>query len=451
MINTHTQPANSSIDNHVISSRASKRTGSPCSPESITRILQEWHKENSKLSGQESAAKLLAQGCTQADIEAYNTTKNAAHPQPVQQYQLATFQPDLLKVDRKVCHDRTSPFSYLVLPAKDGQEGLFPMGELSMFAGASGTWKTSVELFIRQWEKGERWFRRPTCPNNGKYLIVSFDRSKDGFVRTAVRMSYDPNDFKLIDLGQDEYSDRDPGEIIHDILSQAEFRDIQFLLIEGIDLKVGDVDEPITVKGKNVGTTKVKGGISDTHVVARLVRSLRKSANEQRFALVVSVGSPKQKAGSKYISERDQVIGSATWGRMVETLIFLEQEDECASARRTMSILPRNGKDEALTIMLDRENRPIEAPPEPPKDARDAWTQIIEGLETDKLGIKPGDTFTPKQVQDALPHLSYDNVAKTLQRMAKNKNIEKADHGAYRRSPQYVDGYEGQIDARTCV
>jgi hypothetical protein len=178
--------------------------------------------------------------------------------------------------------------------------------------------------------------------------------------------------------------------------------------------------------------------------VARLVRSLRERANKQRFALIVSVGSPKQKAGNKYVSKRDQVIGSATWGRMVETLIFLEQEDEGDASRRTMSILPRNGKDEVLQITLDHENRPIEAPPEPPKHQRPPWQQINEWLQSDISGIKPGDTFTPKQVSDALRHLSA-NLSRTLNGMVEHKNIEKLDHGKYRRKLAHTHPYEGQI------
>ena len=113
----------------------------------------------------------------------------SVQPNKPTQYKLAKFQADLLKVDRKICHDRKSPFSFLVLPAKDGQEGLFPVAEISMFAGASGAWKTTVELlFFKQWEKSEQFFGRPTCVGDGKYLIVSFDRSKEGFARGLSRL-----------------------------------------------------------------------------------------------------------------------------------------------------------------------------------------------------------------------------------------------------------------------
>lgn len=186
----------------------------------------------------------------------------------------------------------------------------------------------------------------------------------------------------------------------------------------------------------------MRGSLSDAHAVTKLARSLTQQAQKKGFALIVSVGSPKQKQGGKYLSKRDQIIGSSAWGRVVETVVFLA-EDENDGSRRVMSILPRNGKDEEIPIVLDSENRPIEAPPETPKDKRPPWQQVEEWLKSDKSGIKPGDAFTPKQVCSALPHLCA-NMTRTLDGMAKY-NIEKIDHGKYRRKAAYKDGYEGQI------
>lgn len=365
---------------------------------------------------------------------------NAEAPQPRRTYKLAKFQRDLLQTDRKVCHDRKSPFSFLALPAKDGQEGLFPVAEISMFAGASGAWKTSVVLlFIKNWLKSEKFFGRPTCSGNGKYLIISFDRSKEGFARTAVRMGYDPNEFNLIDLGDDEYSDRDPGVIIDDILSQPEYADVQFVLLEGIDLKVGDVDET------NKSGGKVKGGISDAHVIARLLRNLKRRAKDKRFAIIVSVGSPKQRAGNKYTSKRDQILGSGAWARMVETLVFLEQEDENDSSRRTMSLLPRNGKDEEIGIVLDQNNRPAAAPQQPTQSKADkpaTWKLVIDWIRSEQSGIKPGDEFTVQQVAAAFPNLKPDTIQRTLKRMMEYKQqnrLEETGRGSYRRMPAPED------------
>jgi hypothetical protein len=414
---------------------------SRCSPDAIGHQLRAWQKQNPKLSDKEAAAKLRAQGCTGDDISAYNRAKSARHAQPRQRYQLAKFDSNLLNVDRKVCNERTSPFSYLVLPAAEGQEGLFPVGEISMFAGASGAWKTSVILlFIKKWTQREKFFGRSTCNGNGNYLIFAFDRSANGFARTAVRMGYDPNDFNLIDLGADEYSDRDPSAIINAALSQPEYRDVEFVLVEGIDLKVGDVDE---IKGGKI-QGKVKGGLTDAHAITRLARSLMLQARQRRFSLIVSVGSPKQRAGNQYTSKRDQIIGSSAWGRMVETIVFLSQQDESDSSRRVMSIMPRNGKDEEIPIALDQQNRPTEAPQQAPRDKRPPWQQVDDWVKSEKSGIKPGDAFTPKQVCVALPHLC-PNMTRTLDAMVKYGNIERLEHGKYRRKPEYKGPFEGQI------
>jgi hypothetical protein len=360
-------------------------------------------------------------------------------------YQLAGFPPGLRTVDRKACHDR-SIFSFLVLPETDDQEGLFPIGELSLIAGASGSWKTTVILFfVWLWSHGERFFGRRTCPGTGKYLIVSFDRSQNGFARTAIRMGFDPNDFRLVELGRDEYSDRDPRKIIEDIVTQDEFQDIQFLIVEGIDLKAGDVDVSVHANGN---TRKTTGGIGDSHLVSKMMHGLQKIARDHHFALLASIGSPKQKSSDKYTSKRDQIIGSQAWARMAETVVHLAQEDEDdPNGKRSLSFLPRNGRDEVIPITLDENRRPARAPEEPPADKQDVWKQILDWIRSDASGIKPGDTFTPKQVSEALPHIKPDTVAKTLKRMVKyeSNGIEHVDHGRYRRKAAEPDAFEGQI------
>ena len=371
---------------------------------------------------------------------------SAPTPNRKHRYQLVKFPADLQTVDRKICHDHSSIFSFLVLPETSDQEGLFPLGELSLIAGASGSWKTTVILFfVWLWSRAERFFGRETCPGNGKYLIVSFDRKENGFARTALRMGFDPNDFRLVQLGPDEYSDRDPRKIIEDIVTQDDFRGIQFLILEGIDLKAGDVDVPVHANGN---TRKTTAGIGDSHLVSKMMRGLQKLASDHHFALLASIGSPKQKSSDKYTSKRDQIIGSQAWARMAETVVHLAQEDEDdPNGRRSLSFLPRNGRDEVIPITLDENRRPALAPEEPPADKQDVWKQVLDWITSDRSGIKPGDAFTPKQVSEALPHVKADTVAKTLKRMVKYEanRIEHIDHGRYRRKAAEPDPFQGQI------
>jgi hypothetical protein len=374
-----------------------------------------------------------------------NPQQPPSAPNQKHRYELVKFPADLRTVDRKVCHDHSSIFSFLVLPETSDQEGLFPLGELSLIAGASGSWKTTVILFfVWLWSRGERFFGRETCRGTGQYLIVSFDRSENGFARTALRMGFDPNDFRLVQLGPED-SDRDPRKIIEDIVTQEEFCGSQFLIIEGIDLKAGDVDVPVHANGN---TRKTTAGIGDSHLVSKMMRGLQRLASDYHFALLASIGSPKQKSSDKYTSKRDQIIGSQAWARMAETVVHLAQEDEDdPNGRRSLSFLPRNGKDEVISITLDADRRPARAPEEPPADKQDVWKQILEWIESDGSGIRPGDIFTPKQVSDALPHIKPDTVAKTLKRMLKYEanRIEHIDHGRYRRKAAEPDPFQAQI------
>jgi hypothetical protein len=295
------------------------------------------------------------------------------------------------------------------------------------------------------WSRGEPFFGRKTCAGKGEYLIVSFDRSENGFARTALRMGFDPNDFKLVELGPDEHSDRDPRKIIEDIVTQDEFKGIQLLIVEGIDLKAGDVDVPVHANGN---TRKTTAGIGDSHLVSKMMRGLQKLAREHHFALLASIGSPKQKSSDKYTSKRDQIIGSQAWARMAETVVHLAPEDEDdLNSRRSLSFLPRNGKDEVIPIVLDENRRPARAPEEPPAEKQDVFKQILAWIKSDGSSIRPGDVFTPKQVCEALPHLKPDTVAKTLKRMPKyeTNGIEHVDHGRYRRKPPVPDAFQDQI------
>jgi hypothetical protein len=354
-------------------------------------------------------------------------------------YQLVKFQAGLRSVDRKLCQDHPV-FSFLALPERDDQEGLFPRGELSLIAGASGSWKTTVMLaFIKAWRKGERFFGRRTCPGNGNYLIVSFDRSTNGFARTAVRMGEDPNNFNLVELGPEDL-DRDPRAIIADIAAQADFQGLQFLFIEGIDLKAGDVD---------VGR-QGKGGIGDSHLVSKMMRALQKTAEKYRFALIASVGSPKQKSSDKYSSKRDQIIGSQAWARVTETVVHLAQADENdPDSYRTLSFLPRNGKDEEIQIMLDAQHCPVPAQAETPSatDEDPLWKQISAWFRTQDSGINPGEIFTVAQVVKAFPRENPNAVAKAVSRMPRYKEngVERVAHGKYKRSAAVEDPFQGKV------
>ncbi len=129
---------------------------------------------------------------------------------------------------------------------------------------------------------------------------------------------------------------------------------------------------------------------------------------------------------------------------MVETLVFLEQEDDMKNERK-MYFLPRNGRNEEISIVLDRENRPTEAPPQPAKNEEQAWKQVLNWIRSDASGIKPGDEFTVQQVAAAFPSLKPDTVQKTLKRMAgyEKNRLEQTDRGTYRRKPPVEpDEYE---------
>src|SRR5215471_18211680 len=95
------------------------------------------------------------------------------------------------------CNSADAAFEYLILPepGESEQEGLFPMHEVSIIAGPSGAGKTTWALqFLHAWQKGEKFFRRPSCPKPFTYL--SFDRSGNGLRRTLKRLGIPLRDIR---------------------------------------------------------------------------------------------------------------------------------------------------------------------------------------------------------------------------------------------------------------
>ena len=78
----------------------------------------------------------------QTTATADKSQQTTSAPPPIKRtYNLATFPTDLRSVNRKECHDYTKHagiFSYLALPEKDDQEGLFLVGELNLIAAPQG-------------------------------------------------------------------------------------------------------------------------------------------------------------------------------------------------------------------------------------------------------------------------------------------------------------------------
>jgi hypothetical protein len=234
-------------------------------------------------------------------------------------------------------------FEYLVSPSKEGQEGLFPMREISVVAGAGGSGKTTWLLqFLQTWEKHEQFFGRETNPV--PYLIVMRDRSKGGFRRTCRRMHINYHDVPVYraTLAEEKLH---ADELLEDLHRRPEYSNVRLFVFEGLDMWIPN------------------GNINSFNDVSYMLGSLKSKLEDLDAVLIGTVGQPKMKAHDKYALTRDCLIGTSVWSRKVETIVYVEEEDpKMLNGPRVLTILPRNGMNERTRLAF-KDGRLVEIAP----------------------------------------------------------------------------------------
>jgi AAA domain-containing protein len=221
-------------------------------------------------------------------------------------------------------------FDYLIgtAPGAIGQEGLFPMGEISLIAGPSGAGKTTFAVqFFQSWREGKTFLGRPVHPR--QYQFITYDRRINSFRRTLHRMGLKEGNFEWKPLTP-SYS-----QPLIDVIQQMwkadkKAEDVRVFLVEGLDLAAETEPRLPTA-------TQVRNYLS----------ALQDFCEKNHIAVIGTVGSPKAKPGDKYLSPRERISGTAWWGRMTETILVIEPaQEEDQNSIRNLFVLPRNGKNE---------------------------------------------------------------------------------------------------------
>jgi hypothetical protein len=216
---------------------------------------------------------------------------------------------------------------YVIGPAEGQFDGWFPLRDISLVGGASGTGKTTFifEALHKQKEGypvlGHATFKR-------SFHVLAYDRGQDAFERTMRRLNLLPSDVPTTPLPI-AFGPAAIQGIINEIEKMSPIPNIIF--IEGLDMVLDDTNKKSTV--------------------TPFMRQLQGVAEHFHIALIGSLGSPKTKRGEGYAAKRDQLCGSEAWGRNCETVMIFEfsEEDDGSSPRRELSVLPRNAPAEMFS------------------------------------------------------------------------------------------------------
>lgn len=223
-----------------------------------------------------------------------------------------------------------TPFDFVVGPAFACPEGWCPRGDVHLIGGPSGASKTTfmVDLLEAQ-AKRESYLSHSTY--GLPYLIIMADRGTFAHLRTANRMRFDP---EAIPIG---FMPSVTGAAaLREILREIEKRDVlpAVVFVEGADMLAENA--------------------SKMEMVVPFVDGLQKIAAHYHIAIICSVGSPKMRKGEGYVSKRDGIFGTVAWSRKTETIMVLQYiEGDDMDARRTLSVLLRNGPSEKYDMKLE--------------------------------------------------------------------------------------------------
>jgi hypothetical protein len=217
------------------------------------------------------------------------------------------------------------PTEYLVDALSEGHEGWFPLGELSLVGGSSGSGKTywMITLLGKVHKGGDVWGHKAKARD---YRVLLHDRSPKAMFRTmkALGLPSEARD-RIIRLSSAQQM-RPPAEILEPLIER--YPGVEAWFIEGLDLWIPKQNE--------------------MSVVAPILDGLQRLATRKNIAVVASMGAPKQKPKDKYFG-RDALFGSSAFARKVETVvtITLTDADDGDSARR-YTVFPRNGRVEDM-------------------------------------------------------------------------------------------------------
>ena len=220
---------------------------------------------------------------------------------------------------------------YVVAPTVGQDDGWFPLGDISLIGGSSGTGKTTwIFDMLHKQKQGYDVLGHHT--NKYMFQVLAYDRGRNAFTRTMRRLQLLPSDIPTTALPL-AFGTAAVQTIINEIEKMNPLPHVIF--VEGLDMLIDDANKK--------------------SIVSPFMRQLQETAAHFHIALICSVGAPKTKRGEDYAAKRDKLSGSEAWGRNCETVCVLEfsEEDDGTAPQRELTILPRNAPAEKFTLQFE--------------------------------------------------------------------------------------------------
>jgi AAA domain len=298
---------------------------------------------------------------------------------------------------------------YVVAPAEHQEDGWFPLGDISLIGGASGTGKTTwIFEMLHHQKQGYPVLGHKTFGRN--FQVLAYDRGRNAFTRTMRRLRLLPSDVPTTALPL-AFGIEAVQTIINEIEKMSPIPNIIF--IEGLDMLIDDANKK--------------------SVVSPFMRQLQEVAAYFHIALICSVGAPKTKRGEDYAAKRDKLSGSEAWGRNCETVCVLEftEEDDGTAPQRSLTVLPRNASAEKFTLQFENGRLVPFTPTAEPE-------QSSGGRPPEK--VQEAIQFLEQELQDNQPKVAkilireareFEGITEsTLRRAAKILHVDTHQHAA---------------------
>src|SRR3984885_15512870 len=257
------------------------------------------------------------------------------------------------------------PTEYLVDALSESHEGWFPLGELSLIGGSSGSGKTywMITLLGKVHRGGDVWGHTARARD---YRVLLHDRSPKAMFRTmkALGLPAEARE-RIIRLSSSQQLHK-PAEILEPLIDRNP--GVEAWFIEGLDLWIPKQNE--------------------MSIVAPILDDLQRLATRRNVAVVATMGAPKQKPKDRYFG-RDALFGSSAFARKVETVvtITLTDADDGDSTQR-YTVFPRNGRVEDLYMGWSANGLVVVDKPADKADMNSATGRMGRAVLTK---FKPGD------------------------------------------------------------